>query len=334
MDTPTHGLVGRLVARSIWPRERGLVNLITVASVLPDADVFLAGDALDSLQTHRGMTHSLFGAAIGAVAVAWVVRRFVLKEVPFAKLYLVTLSGLLLHIFFDLVTSYGTMIFMPFSRHRALFDVLFIIDPYLDLILIGGLVLGWKGRGAGGYRLGAAALTVYMALNVAVSGMTLHYLDRWATGKGLTAVAAVPVPFSPLHRRGIASGEGNWYEVPVSLFSGVAGAPRSYRSALEEPRLEDVWERRDGRIYRWFARFPAVIESDESDRVFLIHDLRFGIRADALGWLGSLVLGMALDHNPQFLSRRAFTLRVRLDERDRLMEVIYSGGAVGRDRGE
>ena len=332
MDTPTHGLVGRLVARSVWPKDRGLVNLVTVTSVLPDVDVFLSGSALDSLQTHRGMTHSLFGAAIGALAVAWVVRRFILKEVPFLKLYAVALSGLSLHILFDLVTSYGTMIFMPFSRYRALFDVLFIIDPYLDLILIAGLVLGWKGWGERGYRLGTAALAAYMAINIAISATAFLYMDRWATERGLTAIAAVPVPFSPLHRRGIAFGEGEWHEVPVSLFSGVTGTPETFRSALDEPRLERLWERREGQIYRWFARFPAVSASDENGRTFLIHDLRFGIRADGLGWLGSLALRMALDHNPAFLERRAFTLRVRLDEQDRLMEVIYSGGAVGRDR--
>ena len=332
MDTPTHGLVGRLVARSVWPRNRGFVNLVTVTSVLPDLDVFLPGDALESLQTHRGMTHSFLGAAIGAVAVAWIVRRFILKDVPFKKLYTVALSGLLLHILFDLVTSYGTMVFMPFSRRRALFDVLFVIDPYLDLILIGGLVLGWKVWRPDGYRMGVAALAAYMAFNVTVSGITYLNLNRWAAERGLKAAAAVPVPFSPLHRRGIAVGEEEWHEVPVSLFSGVADSPNTFRSALAEPRLEPLWERRDGRIYRWFARFPAIVASDEGTRMFLIHDLRFGIRADALGWLGSLALQTALDHNPQFLDRRAFTLRVRLDEQDRLKEVIYSGGAVNRDR--
>ncbi len=331
MDTPTHGLVGRLVARSVWPQNRGYVNLVTLTSVLPDVDVFFSSDALDSLQTHRGMTHSFFGVAIGALAVAWVVRCFILKEVPLAKLYAVALFGLSLHILFDLVTSYGTMIFMPFSRYRALFDVLFIIDPYLDLILIGGLILGWKGRGTSGYRLGAMALAAYMALNIGVSTISCVYLDRWATERGLKAVAAVPVPFSPLHRRGIASSEEEWYDVPVSLFSGVAGTPKTYRSALSEPRLERVWERRDGQIYRWFARFPAVAESGESGRKFLLHDLRFAIRADGLGWLGSLALRMALDHNPQFLNRRAFTLLVRLDEQGRLKEVTYSGGAIDRE---
>ena len=332
MDTPTHGLVGRLVARSVWPRNRGFANLVTVTSVLPDLDVFLSSDALDSLQTHRGATHSFLGAAIGAFAVAWVVRRFILKDVPFTKLYAVALTGLLLHILFDLVTSFGTMVLMPFSRHRALFDVLFVIDPYLDLILIGGLVLGWKVWRPDGYRLGVAALAAYMTFNVAVSGITYLYLDTWASERGLTPAAAVPVPFSPLHRRGIVSGDDEWYEVPVSLFSGVANSPNVYRSALAEPRLERLWERRDGRIYRWFARFPAVEKSGESGRVFVIHDLRFGIRADALGWLGSLALQTALDHNPQFLNRRSFTLRVRLDEQDGLKEVIYSGGAVNRDR--
>ena len=332
MDTPTHGLVGRLVARSVWPQNRGFVNLVTVTSVLPDVDVFFSGGALDSLQTHRGVTHSFFGAAIGALVVAWVVRRFILKDVPFTKLYTVALSGLLLHILFDLVTSYGTMVLMPFSRYRALFDVLFVIDPYLDLILIGGLVLGWKVWRPDGYRLGVAALAAYMAFNVAVTGITCLYLDRWATERGLTATAAVPVPFSPLHRRGIASTEEEWHEVPVSLFTGVGETPIVYRSALAEPRLEPLWERRDGRIYRWFARFPSAEKLGESGRVFVIHDLRFGIRPDALGWLGSLALQTALDHNPQFLNRRAFTLRVRLDEKDRLKEVIYSGGAVGRDR--
>ena len=33
------------------------------------------------------------------------------------------------------------MVFEPFSNHRAAFDILFIIDPYLVGILIGGLLL-------------------------------------------------------------------------------------------------------------------------------------------------------------------------------------------------
>ncbi|HCR18880.1 MAG TPA: hypothetical protein DIU35_15470 [Candidatus Latescibacteria bacterium] len=66
LDTPAHGLVGRLVALSVWPNERGYVNLVTVASMIPDLDVFISNSALDGLQTHRGITHSFMGVAVGA----------------------------------------------------------------------------------------------------------------------------------------------------------------------------------------------------------------------------------------------------------------------------
>ncbi len=337
MDTPTHGLVGRLVARSIWPDEkgRGLVNLVTVTSMLPDIDVFLSSDALEGLQTHRGVTHSLLGAAIGAVAVAWIARRVGLKHVPFHRVYGVSLFGLLLHILFDLVTSYGTMIFAPFSNYRACFDVLFIIDPYLDLILIGGLLLGWRGLAnrARGYRLGAVALAVYMGLNIAITGVSLLHLERWASSKGLRVEekAAVPLPFSPLHRRGVVLSGGRWYDVPVSLFAGAEGEAEDYPSALSDPRLAGLWERRDGRIYGWFARFPVVpqpLEGGAED--LLVQDLRFMIRPDGLGWLGSVALEAAVDHNPEFLKRRMFSLLVKRDAEGRLVRVVYTGGSIDR----
>ena len=48
MDTPTHALIGRLVARTVWPENSasGLVNLVTIATVIPDLDVFLPGAAV------------------------------------------------------------------------------------------------------------------------------------------------------------------------------------------------------------------------------------------------------------------------------------------------
>ena len=333
MDTPTHGLVGRLVARSLWPgpEARGLVNLVTVASVLPDLDVFVPGDSLERLQIHRGITHSLVGAVVGSLLVAWVARRFGLRKVPFPVVYLVSLTGILLHILFDLVTSYGTMIFEPFSNYRAAFDVLFIIDPYLVLILVGGLLLGRRilSNRAVGYRVGAAALAAYMALNVAVSGASLIRLNRWATARGLKvdSVAAFPVPLSPLHRRGMILSGATVYDAPVTLFAGLGEAVDTYPSALSDARLSDVWEQREGRIYRWFSRFPIVVDDEDGDQGdVLIQDLRFKLRPDGLGWLGSLVLRAAVDHNPRFFKRPSFSLAVRLNGENGLERVVYRGG--------
>jgi inner membrane protein len=299
--------------------------------MLPDLDVLVSGSALEGLQTHRGITHSFVGAALGALALGWIAKRLWFREKSLGEIYLVALTGFLLHIAFDLVTSYGTMIFSPFSNTRVHFDVLFIIDPYLDLLLIAGLVLGWRFLGTMGYRIGAGCLVLFLLFNTGITVAALRSLDYWAHTKGFDAeeVAALPLPFSPLHRRGLVLSEGTYYDVPFDLFSGVGEQVEKERSALSVEALHPLWRIRAGRIYKWFARFPIVEEiGSEKGTTYVIEDLRFKIRDSGLGWLGTLAMRMALDHNPRFLERRIFTLTVNLNDAGEIADVIYDGGSI------
>lgn len=337
MDTPTHALIGRLIARAVWPEQqsRALVNLVTIASVLPDLDIFFPGDTLDRLETHRGITHSFFGAAIGALALAWVAQRAGLRKFSFPKVYVVGLFGLLIHILFDLATSYGTMIFHPFSNLRVSFDILFIIDPYLDVIVIGGLLLGWVNwRKLGfGYRLGAAVFGCYLFLNVGVSLLSYHHIYRWVENHSILPdrVAIMPTPFSPLHRRAlVTSGDRVWY-LPLSASGYVQDDELVYTSALSDARLDALWKTKAGRIYRWFARFP-VFEASAVDGLttLVIQDLQFVVQPVGLGWLGTWATRLALNHSPEFFDRTPFALTVVLDEEDGLKDIIYRGGSLDR----
>ena len=337
MDTPTHALIGRLIARSVWPEQqsRALVNLVTIASVLPDLDVFFPGDPLERLETHRGITHSFFGVAIGALALAWVARRAGLRRFSFPKVYAVGLFGLLIHILFDLATSYGTMIFHPFSNFRVSFDILFIIDPYLDVIVIGGLVLGWVNwrKRSFGYRIGLLVFGCYLTLNLGVSLLGYHHIHRWCDDHEIQPdrVAIFPTPFSPLHRRGlVTSGDRVWY-LPLSASGNVKDDNLVYASALSDARLDALWKTKSGKIYRWFARFP-VFEESSSDGLttVVIQDLQFVVQPVGLGWLGSWAARTALDHNPEFFDRTPFALTVVLDEEDHLKNIIYRGGSLDR----
>ena len=336
MDTPTHGLIGRLVARSVWPgrEENGLVNLVTVTSMLPDLDTFLPGDGLEYLQMHRGISHSLMGAAVGGLLVAWLARRLGLRKVPFSRVYAVSLCGLLLHILFDLVTSYGTLIFMPFSNARISLDLLFIIDPYLDAILIGGLLLGWRLWSGWGYRGGTVLLGAYMIVAVVVTVTGYVQVDRWAREGGIEVerAAVLPAPFSPLHRRGIVVSGGRVYHMPLVFYSGTAGEVTAYASALADPRLESVWKMREGAVYSWFARFPIV--QTLSRRSLLVQDLQFIARPEGLGWLGMWAARQALEYNSDFFDRRIFYLQVDLDETGRVREVVYMRSGEGREEGQ
>lgn len=325
MDPLTHGLVGQLVAKSIFPRreEKKLVTLITVTNLLPDLDGVITGNGLEYLQMHRGISHSLIGVLFGGAFIAWLSRYLGLQKVSFFRLYILSLFGLLLHIFFDLFNSYGTMLFLPFSNARISFDLLFILDPYLDLILIGGLFIGWCVGSGRAYCVGLILMGIYLAFAIVVTGAGYFQLDRWKRLDGIEIdrVAVLPTPFSPLHRRGIVVSGSKVYHVPLVFLSNETEDVTTFASALSDCRLESVWKMDEGAIYKWFARFPIV--QTFSNKLLLIQDLQFLVPTDSLGWLGSLISWQLLKYNPDFFDRRIFYLEVGLDKKGGVYKVVF-----------
>lgn len=94
----------------------------------------------------RGITYSIVLLPVWSVGLAFFFmliarRRYSLQ--PFAG---VCALGIAVHITGDVITSFGTMIFAPFSIWRAQVLTTFIIDPYFTSILAGGLIASvrWK----------------------------------------------------------------------------------------------------------------------------------------------------------------------------------------------
>lgn len=322
MDTITHGLITRLAGKAALPEEkdRGLVNLATFCSVFPDADiVFSLGDSLQSLQNHRGMTHSLVGAVLLGLPIAYIARRWRLKTHGFRSAYLASLMGFLSHIFFDLVTSYGTMILEPFSNQRFALDLWFIIDPYLWLILLVPLLVrairadGW----IVGYRVGACLMAGYLLLAVVNHQIAISRLTTWAKQNNLqpTTIGALPVAFSPLHQKGIVITAETVYDIPITVTRAEFGPMATYPSAFrpDDPYIERAWETEAGKIYRWFARFPLATRTEDGGKqTVILHDLRFQQRYEDLGWLGRLTVDVLF---PDF--------RQRLDFKRQALEVVF-----------
>ena len=147
MDTISTGIGGALLAKALPEHERGPrgVWAVTLASLLPDADVFadfLLDDPLADLTQHRGFTHSLLGLGVMAPLVAWLLWRFS-KDKNYRQLLALVTLGLLWHLFTDLATSWGTMVFHPFSRQRVVWDLLFIIDFAFTGILLLPQLAAW-----------------------------------------------------------------------------------------------------------------------------------------------------------------------------------------------
>ncbi|HXE75649.1 MAG TPA: metal-dependent hydrolase [Candidatus Xenobia bacterium] len=186
MDTISTGIGGALLARALPERWRGPSGLgvVVFASVVPDADVvadfFL--DELGRIAQHRSFTHSLLGVVVMAPLGALVARRLG-KDKNYGRLLGLMTYGLLWHLVTDLGTSWGTQVFYPFSRERAVWDWMFIIDFIFTSILLLPLVLAWIYRDRGlAMKRGAAswaALTAFTALMISWAAPFFDLSFQW-----------------------------------------------------------------------------------------------------------------------------------------------------------
>lgn len=161
MDPITHVLLGASLGYAAFGKKLGrpAAACAGLAAFAPDADIFIrsVNDPLIAIEYHRGFTHSLVFAPVGAAVVAgvWILRR---RWRPQAlTIWLCCLLAYLSHCLLDAATSYGTQLLWPFSNVRAGWDLISIIDPIFTLALLFGLVVAlvWKKA-----RIATAALAV------------------------------------------------------------------------------------------------------------------------------------------------------------------------------
>ena len=225
MDNVTHSVAGLLLAESFARiRARGATAkpaarygataaiASMIAANLPDADLFysgIGGDRLRYMLHHRGYTHTVVVAVLGAVLFWAVVALFLRwrgKAWPARDdarwLLGLFLVGMLSHLLLDWTNSYGVHPFWPVDDRWRYGDAVFIVEPWLwvvsvpalvaastsriarvllSLVLLAGLGLAWRVTAV---STGAAiALTVGAVLSVGLARV-LH-----PDGRVVTAIA-------------------------------------------------------------------------------------------------------------------------------------------------
>jgi inner membrane protein len=112
------------------------------ASLLPDADVFIrsAADPLVAVEVHRGFSHSLIFAPVGAAVAAAPFLLLAAARAHWRALWTCALASYVTHCLLDAATSYGTNLFWPLSTVRVGWDFISVIDPPVTLILLIGML--------------------------------------------------------------------------------------------------------------------------------------------------------------------------------------------------
>ena len=147
MDPLTQGALGAALPQSTWAAwTRHSKYQVAIAGALglaggmaADLDVFIRSDTdpLLFLTYHRQFTHSLLFMPVGGFIVASVLHvclgnRWRLR---FLQTLLICTLGFLTHALLDSATSYGTMLFWPFSQARISWSIISIVDPLFTVPL-------------------------------------------------------------------------------------------------------------------------------------------------------------------------------------------------------
>lgn len=266
MDNLTHTMIGVAMARAGLSRRlgKGTTLVLAVASNLPDLDALwvMAGQG-EAHFSRRLLTHSVPGMLLLAGASATVFH-WLYRHMSWRVLFGLCLLAMMVHVFLDLVNSYGVVLLYPFSRTRFELGWLFIIDLAIWGILLAPLVLN---RFARVYlkpeRLWQSAL-IAVVLYLGICGMGRWRADRilqeaLATGEVATGqVSIFPEPLGPHRFRGVVKQPGGFYSVYlIRVWSGRVELHRRWESHEDDPVARRVRATETGRLVEWFYKAPV-----------------------------------------------------------------------------
>ena len=212
MEPLAHTLAGACLAESGLKRLSPLAaSTLIIAANIPDVDGGCYMHSADlAFAFRRGWTHGVLAAAmlpVALTAVMLAVDRVLsrrqparIRASPRALLGLAAL-GVVSHPFLDWLNNYGVRLLMPFSDRWFYGDTLFIVDPWLWLILGGAVMLAWTTHTRG--ILTAAALGCGTTAVMLLAPLVPEWARAvWLAGLAVWALARTRV--APPRRPAIA----------------------------------------------------------------------------------------------------------------------------------
>jgi inner membrane protein len=289
MDNVCHTLVGAAFGEAgLKRRTRFGTATLMIAANLPDIDVLGLFSQTPAVALRRGWTHGVLAQALlpcaltaAVLIIAPRLRSRDATSVASAP-WLLALSyiGVLSHVFLDFLNNYGIRLLMPFERRWFYGDAVFIIDPWLWLVLGLGV---WLARRRVEPRAARGALIIAALYIAAMVGSgraaRLVVADTWRTEHGRQADSMMvgPSPVNPFERTIIVDA-GDHYEtgtfswLPRRVAFDRAVVPKNDR----DPRVALARGAPHVRAFLVWSRFPFwVLEPANGGTRVSVGDMRF-----------------------------------------------------------
>jgi len=297
MDPISQGTVGAAFAQSIANKNNiikiGIIGFL--AGLAPDLDVLIRSstDPLLSLEYHRQFTHSLFFIPFGALIVALLIFPLVKRSLSLKTVYVASFLGYATHGLLDACTSYGTLLFWPFSNERVTWNNISIVDPLFTIPILVLVVTAIKTRKRLFSFLAIGWMTFYLSLGFVQYDRALSAATELAHSRGHTPERLTLKPsFGNLILwKSIYQHKERFYVDAIRTVqsstwcSGESVRVFDYQYHL--PNLEkDSQQSKDIERFRWFSQDYLGFDSEKN----LVTDVRYSMIPNQIAPMWGLVI--------------------------------------------
>ena len=321
MDNLTHTLTAIAMSQAGLRRftPHATITLIA-ASNLPDLDI-VAGfkGSITYLEHHRGITHSLVGVTGLALVLALLIfsssslllrsHTKPLRKTRFLPLLGVCWAGTASHLLLDFTNSYGVRPLLPFSGEWYAWDIMFIVDPLVILVLTASLTLPALlrmvaeevGERKARYSWGPALGLIFIALLWSLRGAShRHAMDMLRaysyTQEAPLNIGVFPSAANPFLWNGVVETSSSFHTLSVNTLTSSIDINHSrvFHKAGSHPALDHAQNTHMVEAFSDFARFPWVTIRDQPNGYEVkVRDLRFFSSAQQRqGFVGKVELDL------------------------------------------
>jgi len=279
MEPVTHALSGVLVGR-LSPKDRAVFWASLVSSIAPDLDyVSRFWGVGQFLRFHRGITHGIFALLIVPILVGLIFGR----GKKFLKIFFFSFFSYGLHIFLDLTNSYGTRLISPLDWQPYALNLVFPIDIYIGILLLGGIIISYTGKR---HSALSAVITIFLLFGY-IGGK--YYLkietEEFLRQRLPTEITKVyPLPNGLLRWWVVAKKDGEFRTGLSDIFMRKVFLSEPYPPLSDDPAIEQ--SKKGAKAFLDIAGSPYPIVKRDGDSVEVIwkdlaHDFLPGERFTA-----------------------------------------------------
>ncbi len=308
MDPVSQGVVG-VVASQQASRPKYLLSATLLgifAGMTPDLDVLIQSDIdpLLNLEYHRQFTHSLTFIPVGSFVCALLAYVGFFRWRPvlsFKEVWLFCALGYASHGLLDACTSYGTLLFWPFSDARIAWNTISIIDPIFTLPLLVLVLTATIRKNILFARMASVWVLVYLAFGVIQRERAEQAGWELVESRGHTPLElnAKPSFANSVVWKIVYTTETHYYvdAVRVGWGTRIFEGDRIEHLDLQRdfPWLQvGAQQAKDVERFRWFSNGYIALSPQHPNRII---DIRYSVIPNELGGMWGIELDKNATHD-------------------------------------